>query len=233
MKLNDDALTVGRKRNKAQYNNSPQLIFQVRTYVHIHKYIYYFFPQDAMRNTIQTGVPYQSKCTQSVSELSKRGKTNKTKTGVDLETVQSNTAHNWCRLIIYDSVKTSELLLNSRLPPPGVAHTRLGGGRLSFDNLLPFGGKATSQNVRRVGGTRGLFQGTEPNAGLATDKRCLITCNHYPSPCIFFVFLFFCTPEKRKKKEKKGASVRLAPPSGQRRYYRCDTPGLSQLLSCD
>lgn len=37
-----------------------------------------------MRNTIQTGVPYQSKCTQSVSELSKREKTNKTKTGVDL-----------------------------------------------------------------------------------------------------------------------------------------------------
>lgn len=163
-----------------------------------------------MRNTIQTGVPYQSKCTQSVSELSKRGKTNKTKTGVDLEMVRSNTALNWCRLIIYDSVKTSELLLNSRLPPPGVAHTRLGGGRLSFDNLLPFGGRRPARMCGGWAGPGGFFRAQSQTQDSpqtnGVSSPVIITL-----PPAFFLFLFFLYARETKKKRKGGIGASGSP----------------------
>lgn len=45
-----------------------------------------------MRNTIETGAPYQSKCTQKCLGIVKveKNKQSKTKTGADFETVQSN-----------------------------------------------------------------------------------------------------------------------------------------------
>lgn len=120
------------------------------------------------------------------------------------ETVQSNTALNWwCRLIIYDSVETSELLLNSRLPPPGVAHTRLGGGRLSFDNLLPFGGRRPARMCGGWAGPGGFFRAQSQTQDSpqtnGVSSPVIITL-----PPAFFLFLFFfCTPEKRKKKKKR------------------------------
>lgn len=101
-------------------------------------------------NMIQTGLPYQSKCTRTVSDSSWR------KAAAPRQFNQ--TQH---LLVSTDySVKTSKTAAKLSAPPPGVTQNWEEG--YFFLTIYSHSGKVTSKNVRQVGGLGAFRAQSEP-----------------------------------------------------------------------